>query len=106
MCAFRKNVGFALCYNSSYQKNGRFFLEDFYVKPAYRSHGVGQLIFDAVKEYAKRGGNVLLDFHVLGWNPARSFYKRNNAVDMTETKEWHFFRMDRKAMETLLANSK
>lgn len=103
---YRKNIGFSLCFYASYQVNGTFFLEDFYVKPAYRRHGIGQLMFDVVKEYAKSKGCLRLDLHVLAWNPARSFYKRNNAVDMTETKEWHYFRMDEKAMKKLLDNSK
>lgn len=42
-----------------------------------------------------------MDFEVLSWNPAKDFYKRHGAVDITESDAWHFFRMNREALEAL-----
>lgn len=100
----RANIGFALCFYSSYSTPSvrTFFMEDLYVKESYRNRGVGKLLVSEVISFAKRNGCVKLDFHVLAWNPACSFYKRLGAIDYHETKEWHFLRLDRDAMDKLI----
>lgn len=62
------------------------YLEDFYVQPFYRKYGIGQKLFDAYLDEAKKRGAQQTKWQVLDWNePALNFYKKNNA--MIE-KEW------------------
>jgi GNAT superfamily N-acetyltransferase len=63
------------------------YLEDFYVKEAYRRLGLGQHLFDKFLEIAKAKDCVLVKWQVLDWNePAISFYEKNHA---TIEKEWY-----------------
>lgn len=55
--------------------------------------GAGAYLFSSVAAKAKEYDCKRLDFHVLGWNPARKFYNRMGAVDLTESEEWHFYRL-------------
>lgn len=80
-------VGFALYYTSYSTWKGKcMYLEDLYVQEAWRKHGIGQLLFDAVVEKAKEANFKRMDWQVLDWNePAIKFYKKNNA---TLDPEW------------------
>lgn len=80
-------VGFALYYTSYSTWKGKcMYLEDLYVQEAWRKHGVGQLLFDAVVDKAKEANFKRMDWQVLDWNePAIKFYKKNNA---TLDPEW------------------
>ena len=82
-----KIVGMVLFYmNYSTWKGRMLYLEDFVVYEAYRQHGIGQLLWDALKEEAKNQGSRLLKWQVLDWNePAIKFYEKNKA---TIEKEW------------------
>ncbi len=75
-------VGFALYFtNYSTWKGKCLYLEDFYVLPEYRKHGIGSLLFDQVVEIARERGVKRMDWQVLDWNePALNFYKKKNAV--------------------------
>lgn len=81
-----KNLGeviaFALYFFSYSTWKGKcVYLEDLYVKEAYRSEGIGQILFNAVVEVAKEHKVARMDWQVLDWNtPAINFYKKNNAV--------------------------
>ena len=80
-------IGMCLYYMTySTWKGKMLYLEDFVVKEAYRRFGVGQQLFDAYLEEAKRKGCRLTKWQVLDWNkPAIQFYQKNNA---TIEKEW------------------
>ena len=75
-------VAFALYYTSYSTWKGKcIYLEDLYVQPSYRKHGIGQILFDRVVEVAKRSKHRRMDWQVLDWNaPAIAFYEKNNAV--------------------------
>ncbi|GAA5220901.1 GNAT family N-acetyltransferase [Membranihabitans marinus] len=75
-------VGIALFYMTYSTWKGRMlFLEDFVVREELRGQGLGQLLFDATIEEAKRRECKLLKWEVLDWNePAIQFYLKNNAV--------------------------
>jgi GNAT superfamily N-acetyltransferase len=77
-----KTVGMALYYMTfSTWKGPMLYLEDFFVLPEYRSHGVGQMLFDSFLNTAKNLGVRLVKWQVLDWNEqAVKFYERNNAV--------------------------
>jgi GNAT superfamily N-acetyltransferase len=57
------------------------YLDDFMVTALHRRYGVGQLLFDAFLEEAKREQVRLVKWQVLDWNePALRFYEKNKAV--------------------------
>lgn len=67
-------------------KGKMLFLEDFVVKEAYRRHHIGQQLFDALLDTARKKGCVLVKWQVLDWNePALRFYEKNRAII---EKEW------------------
>lgn len=80
-------VGMALFYDTfSTWKGKMLYLEDFVVKEAYRSKGVGKLLFDKTLAYAQESGCKLMKWQVLDWNErAIKFYEREGA---TIEKEW------------------
>ncbi len=66
------------------------FLEDIFVLEAYRRKGVGQKMFDFLKETAKREGCGRIEFTVLKWNKsAQEFYEKNKA----QCLEWFLYRL-------------
>ncbi|XP_062125375.1 thialysine N-epsilon-acetyltransferase [Drosophila sulfurigaster albostrigata] len=102
-------IGYAICFNSYSTWQGRsLFLEDIYVRPAHRKRGAGARIFREVAAIAVQLGCRRLDFHVLGWNPAREFYDRLGATNLTESEEWHFYRVEQQQLAKLTSelNSK
>lgn len=80
-------VGMALSYMAySTWKGKMLFLEDFVINEAYRRYGIGQRLFDAFLEEARREGCRLVKWQVLDWNePAIKFYEKNKA---TIEKDW------------------
>lgn len=95
-------IGYSICFYSYSTWQGKsYFLEDIYVRPTYRKMGAGAYLFSSVAAKAKEYGCQRLDFHVLGWNPARKFYNRMGAVDLTESEEWHFYRLHGEKIEKL-----
>ncbi len=80
-------VGAAVYFLSWSTWRGRMlYLEDFIVADSYRNRGIGQLLFDAYLQEAKRLRCVMVKWQVLDWNEAAiRFYQRNGA---TIEKEW------------------
>ncbi|XP_075145375.1 thialysine N-epsilon-acetyltransferase-like [Haematobia irritans] len=97
-------IGYAICFYSYSTWQGKsYFLEDIYVRPAYRGLGAGARIFREIAAKAKKYECKRVDFHVLSWNPASKFYKNLGAVDLTEAEQWHFYRLQEKQID-ILAN--
>ena len=66
------------------------FLEDIFVLNEYRRQGIGQKMFDLLKETAKREGCGRIEFTVLKWNKsAQEFYEKNRAKRL----EWFLYRL-------------
>ena len=80
-------VGIAFYYMTySTWKGKMFYLEDFVVKESARGQGVGQMLFDAFIEEARRKKARLVKWQVLDWNTgAIKFYERKKA---TIEKNW------------------
>jgi GNAT superfamily N-acetyltransferase len=78
------------------------YLEDLFVKPAYRKRGYGKaLIRELAKEVVKVGGQRL-EWSCLDWNtPSLEFYKSLGAV---QKKEWVGLRVDGEALKRLAGN--
>ncbi|XP_045503533.1 thialysine N-epsilon-acetyltransferase [Colias croceus] len=93
-------VGYALYFPTYSTWQGRaMMLEDLYVRPSERKRGVGKKLFNAVAKQASSSGCSRLEFHVLEWNDARSFYERKGAVNLTNTEQWCYYRLTGDALQ-------
>ncbi|KAI8430444.1 hypothetical protein MSG28_000719 [Choristoneura fumiferana] len=87
-------VGYAIYFPTFSTWEGRsMMLEDLCVKQSHRRRGIGDKIFNAVAKEATDSKCSRLDFHVLEWNPARSFYNAKGAVNLTQLEQWCFYRL-------------
>lgn len=99
-------VGYALHYPtfSSFRAEPMMWLEDIYVDPGERGHGVGRALFLAVARRAVERGCWRLDWYVLDWNePAIGFYERLGATRVAQ--EWHHYGLGGPALEAVAALS-
>lgn len=91
---YGKPVAFALFYHSYSTFLGApgIYLEDLYVKPKYRSEGIGTAILAYIASLAIERGCKRLDWDCLDWNAdSISFYKDLGATQMDE---WTTYRVD------------
>ncbi|MDR1004982.1 MAG: GNAT family N-acetyltransferase [Prevotellaceae bacterium] len=74
--------GFALYYiRYSTWKGQRMYLEDIYVEPEWRRHGIGALLFERLMSETKRRHLNGMVWQALSWNePALNFYRKYNAA--------------------------
>lgn len=92
-------VGFALFFHnySTFLGQPGIYLEDLYVKKAFRGRGYGKALLRKLAQLAIERECGRLDWSVLDWNvPAIDFYKSLGAVSM---EEWLGFRLTGKALE-------
>ena len=75
------------------------YLEDLFVKPAYRGKGYGTLLIKALAEETLRIGGKRLEWSCLKWNePSLKFYRSIGAKEM---KDWIGLRVDGDALQKL-----
>ena len=94
-------VGFALYFFSFSTFLGKhgIYLEDLYVKEAYRGGGAGKALLAALARIAKQNDCGRLEWSVLDWNaPSIAFYKSLGAEPMDE---WTAYRLTGDALEAL-----
>lgn len=74
-------IGFALFYFTYYTWIGKsLYLDDLYVREAFRGHKIGSQFLDKVFEVAKQSNCKRVRWQVLNWNtPAIEMYKKYNA---------------------------
>lgn len=78
------------------------YLEDLYVKPAFRSKGIGTSFFNKIATIATQKNCQRIDFTCLKWNTnSLKYYQSLGAAVMDE---WHLVRMEKDAIRTLSAN--
>ncbi|MEA2753760.1 MAG: hypothetical protein QOJ54_49 [Aliidongia sp.] len=96
--------GFALWFYSYSTWEGRagIYLEDLYVRPTARGHGLGRRLVADLAALAVREGSRRLDLTVLDWNPARNFYERQGIEQRTE---WLPYRLSGAALQALAAQA-
>lgn len=97
-------VGFALYFHnySTFLGKPGLYLEDLYVKPEHRGHGVGAALLRRLARIAVERSCGRFEWSVLDWNePAIGFYKKLGAQPMSE---WTVFRVSGEAL-TRLAES-
>ena len=94
-------AGFALFFHNFSTFLGRpgIYLEDLYVRPEFRSAGVGRTLLVRIAGLAKERGCGRLEWAVLDWNePAISFYKR---ISASPVSGWTVYRLTGEALEEL-----
>lgn len=75
---------------SSFLAQPTLYLEDIFVLQEYRRRGIGDKMFNFIKQTAKREGCGRIEFTVLKWNiTAQEFYKKNGAQRL----EWDIYRI-------------
>ncbi|XP_068628301.1 thialysine N-epsilon-acetyltransferase-like [Battus philenor] len=95
-------VGYAIYFPTYSTWKGRaLMLEDVYVRENFRRRGYGKKLFYSIAAEAVRMGCCRLDFHVLAWNEARSFYGALGAENLTEREQWCYYRLSGDALFAL-----
>jgi GNAT superfamily N-acetyltransferase len=98
-------AGFALYFFNFSTFVGRpgLYLEDLFVRPALRSHGIGRGLLRALARIARARDCGRMEWAVLDWNaPALRFYKSLGARPLTE---WIVHRLTPVEIERLAAES-
>jgi GNAT superfamily N-acetyltransferase len=94
-------VGFALFFHnySTFLAQPGIYLEDLFVAPRWRAHGLGKKLLAHLAALAVERGCGRLEWVVLDWNePAIGFYKRLGAERMDG---WTVFRVTGDALDRL-----
>lgn len=98
-----ESVGFALFFHnySTFLARPGIYLEDLYVRPQMRGHGVGRALLSHLAAIAVQRDCGRLEWSVLDWNePAIGFYRAIGAVPMDE---WTVQRLDGEALHAFAA---
>jgi GNAT superfamily N-acetyltransferase len=103
LLAFRgaEPVGFALYFSTFSTFVGRpgIYLEDIFVEPEHRGHGIGAALLARIAKIACDRNCGRLEWSVLTWNePAIGFYERLGARRM---EDWRVFRLAGAALRDL-----
>ena len=94
-------AGFALWFYNFSTFRGRhgIYLEDLFVRPQFRGHGLGKALLVNLAARAVREGCARVEWAVLDWNaPSIAFYRSLGARPMDE---WTVFRLTGEALEKL-----
>ena len=94
-------AGFALFFHnfSTFLAKSGIYLEDLFVRPAYRGRGIGKALLKHLARLACERGCGRLEWAVLDWNkPAIDFYESLGATAM---REWVVNRVTGEALEKL-----
>jgi GNAT superfamily N-acetyltransferase len=97
-------AGFALhCTNySTFLARPGIWLEDLFVYPEFRGHGIGRKLLAHLARHALEQNFGRVEWNVLDWNtPSIAFYESLGALRLSE---WNTFRLTGEAI-TALANS-
>uniref|UniRef100_A0AC34FRN2 N-acetyltransferase domain-containing protein n=1 Tax=Panagrolaimus sp. ES5 TaxID=591445 RepID=A0AC34FRN2_9BILA len=88
-------AGMALCYMAYSTWEGPFIhMEDLYVRPSFRKSGLGKKLVVAVCKEAKDKNYQRVQWNVLDWNPAREFYNKLGATNLSEKEGWLAYRLE------------
>jgi GNAT superfamily N-acetyltransferase len=85
----REPAGYAMFFEfySSFQGRAGLFLDDIFVRPDFRKHGIGTALIKHVAGIAWREKYFCMRWEVLDWNtPAIAFYKNIGAAFLEEWK--------------------
>jgi GNAT superfamily N-acetyltransferase len=94
-------AGFALWFYNFSTFRGRhgIYLEDLFVRPAFRGKGIGKALLQHLAKRAIAEGCARVEWWVLDWNePSIKFYESLGAIAM---EEWTVFRLTGEALKKL-----
>tara|TARA_B100000686_G_scaffold340418_1_gene416074 strand:+ start:999 stop:1502 length:504 start_codon:yes stop_codon:yes gene_type:complete len=94
-------VGFALYFHtfSTFVGKPGLHLEDLFVRPMYRRHGIGRQLLVYLAQLAKTQGCGRFEWSVLNWNkPAIGLYQKVGASPMDE---WTIYRLSGTTLSAL-----
>jgi GNAT superfamily N-acetyltransferase len=86
-------AGFAVYYfgYSTFRARPILYVEDVFVRQAFRAQGIGRQLFACLLRSAREQGCSRVEWSVLDWNaPALHFYERLGAVEL---HEWRRYRL-------------
>ncbi|MCF6765973.1 GNAT family N-acetyltransferase [Thiotrichales bacterium 19S3-7] len=101
ICMGNNEIGFALFFHnfSTFVGKPGLYLEDLYVKPAFRGFGIGKAIFYFLAQLALERDCGRIEWWVLNWNKkAINFYQNLGAIAMDD---WSVFRLSEDKLKTL-----
>ena len=96
-----QSAGFALWFLnfSTWEGKPGIYLEDLFVRPAFRGHGIGKALLQHLAALAMQEGWTRFVWQVLDWNtPAIDFYKAQGARLMSD---WITCRVEGEALRKL-----
>ncbi len=96
-------AGLALYFHnySTWQARPGIYLEDLFVRPAYRGRGYGTALIQALAKECHRLNCKRLEWSVLKWNtPSIEFYE-GGSVGATRMEEWVGMRVEGEGLEVL-----
>lgn len=99
-------AGFALFFHnySTFLGKHGLYIEDLYVRPAYRGQGLGKLLLSHLSALALARGCGRVEWWCLDWNTsATDFYKSLGACPMSE---WTVYRLTQKEMKSVAQDKK
>ncbi len=93
-------AGFVLFFHnySTFLGKPGIYIEDLYVKPEFRAKGIGRKLLAYIAGLAIERSCGRVEWWVLNWNPARSFYEALGARAMDK---WTVYRLTGKELENL-----
>ena len=84
---------------STYSGRSSLYLEDIFVLPEWRAHGVGRVLMSYGAGLAQSRGYPRMEWSVLDWNePAIGFYENLGAERL---EGWHIYRLSGEALKRL-----
>ncbi len=92
-------AGFAIYFTnySTFLAKPGLYLEDLFVKPAFRGRGIGKALLLHLAKLANARGSGRMEWSVLDWNlPALEFYE---ALGARRMQEWQICRLTGAALE-------
>jgi GNAT superfamily N-acetyltransferase len=100
-----KPEGFALFFSnfSTWLSTSGIYLEDLYVRPASRRHGLGRALLQRLAAIALQRGCGRVEWAVLNWNsPAIEFYEGLGAKPLND---WTVFRLSGEALRNFASRA-
>jgi len=95
-------AGFAICYFtfSTFRGQTGLYIEDLFVRPLFRRHGIGTMFFHELAQIARQRNCFRIDWMVLDWNVnSIAFYEQLGGVPVGD---WITFRLQDDALATLV----